>query len=1740
MRQRGQPLPCSSARLLICRPLLCGCAGQNYPEWFCYRDVSLYFKLFLNTEAECFPPVAAWTQRHAGLRWKYDEGAYLVQAFQQELSCKPRKAPFTLRFPSPAVASLLTAPHAAETEDDILHIKSLPSFDDSLGQRDAELLLSFLTVPYLRLPLTLAFFATEDRIHALRSEQLRAIVDSVVLEPGRYLAAGAAAVPSMVPCNNPALLCSPYGHLLNELQRSPDSTLQSTLRLLRLAQDLDVGTVHSSTVDIALFVVRLACRVENYLSFAVERVDDPHRSVMRERELSGDSLRLCQSALSLLRRELRGPVHRMLEQWCDEAMREVAHSVEAAIRRSDDAKMDANTRLACSLHAHLILLYRNSQLQSLDEDVASQLLSSFVFLTTRHTFNLQLLSVDEADVWEALSALRRPLVAFLRSCSQSALNTACESAVRVSTGTGVRRLADGASSLTRQWGYVAGPRNVARFAVVSNWRREQRAGGAVQTIGPHDQMGVELDLGLAQLTLRSSHLKALDAAIASNEDVLEVFGPASMQAATLQSAEHREWVRLVGRSCDLQWWKTADARPEPQSFDREYAPGELEDSEQWIVPILEPVRLQYMTRPFVLQLVLPEQPLHRDAEVAVLMGLHPKRGGNWKAVHVLRHLRVVHVYNVLSHGRRFYMSLEYSSDARFTLRSLQPSVKDRQHAWPAWERHGAGHPYAEHGDPLSVVILRQADVSDNRSGSEETFIPARLLHGLLPSALLDSHRFWQDSKDVLRGYPKDEASTPYLLIVSLQQRRDVAPLRTAGVIARVSRVPLTGVDGSTGSQSQPQRRQEEEKSKQWAEQAEAPQAEAERPVSEEELELLDLLYAPSSSSLGSLALTIARVENLSHVLAWSRVSRRLRPTASSGSESEAVVDLLELPRLKLNFACRADDGGVLRLYSLDHTALFVSNERSALTSRLISGLPHSLLLSNANGEVVILVPSLHPVRPAIGTAPFSTELVMDREDREWTAAVQDNRYHLYPVHVSLSFMFTPTLSSALYLLLLRFLHRDYAEVFRLSQSVGTDVELSAEEAVIFSALGDVQDAHPDAHACRLRLSIVTADSPLRPGWDVTHELSRYVTKLSHVSAVCRLGHAEEQQLAAGCILSLQDPRFDPETMREYNIVLVANRAAFLSALLASQPSCAVSTPERAVGGRWTVHADLSFLAATPLDWQQLSLQFAASPQLSGVMSLEVAHQLWPGVETVNGSALKLGFLFLYSLFTGSIKMKVGTEDESLTFGTLLLQLLMDAHDPGLLQSVLHTLARNPAICATLPKYRDGRQYKHETVHGWSDDSSPSPIDELFTELIPSLQSLSPLLLQPPTSYPRPAPPSTRCDVRPPAGREWVIPSLSDFACDERELRPVDGAALGEQSLTLTAADVAVLVSQPLSALPLAVYVTRQSRAERGLPAVSEQLPYPDVSKHPQAQSEVARQMTQRLQADMRTFADQENGGQTVALRTLLDEQLHDIVALPSSPCLAAAQQQVTALLASLQQLRDSDSAYVSDAIPWLLSQANTVTLDAAVAGEAEAETVDRFRFLLRRYAGQESHLWLETVFASLLSSCSAEDLRRVNPYLQPAQLQAIVDVAVAVILKANRVGQANRAISDARDLLALLLQAQDAHQRPSAKQPAASPAASVSSLAAGLRQKSEMLARQLVTGRHYVSAAADGRLLYDPRFLVFEFTWNLCLRQQQIAMVNEFMAAVRQGHSLVKGMLMGGQHRPAPARPRTAPSCRAV
>ena len=71
---------------------------------------------------------------------------------------------------------------------------------------------------------------------------------------------------------------------------------------------------------------------------------------------------------------------------------------------------------------------------------------------------------------------------------------------------------------------------------------------------------IEIDLQAALLTIGSQHMRALEPAYAALPDVVRIFGTQAMQAASVESATHREWVRLVGRGHELQIWKSPDER----------------------------------------------------------------------------------------------------------------------------------------------------------------------------------------------------------------------------------------------------------------------------------------------------------------------------------------------------------------------------------------------------------------------------------------------------------------------------------------------------------------------------------------------------------------------------------------------------------------------------------------------------------------------------------------------------------------------------------------------------------------------------------------------------------------------------------------------------------------------------------------------------------------------------------------------------------------------------------------------------------------------------------------------------------------------------------------------------------------------------------------------------------------------------------------------------------------------------
>ena len=87
---------------------------------------------------------------------------------------------------------------------------------------------------------------------------------------------------------------------------------------------------------------------------------------------------------------------------------------------------------------------------------------------------------------------------------------------------------------------------------------------------------------------------------------------------------------------------------------------------------------------------------------------------------MLREPPVVHVYDIVECGRRVFRAISHSSDAAHCLAALTKAA--------------AGGVGAE-----SVVVSRALTAALGT----QTFIPGRLIAGLLPSALLETYAFWQ-------------------------------------------------------------------------------------------------------------------------------------------------------------------------------------------------------------------------------------------------------------------------------------------------------------------------------------------------------------------------------------------------------------------------------------------------------------------------------------------------------------------------------------------------------------------------------------------------------------------------------------------------------------------------------------------------------------------------------------------------------------------------------------------------------------------------------------------------------------------------------------------------------------------------------------------------------------------------------------------------------------------------------------
>ena len=987
----------------------------------------------------------------------------------------------------------------------------------------------------------------------------------------------------------------------------------------------------------------------------------------------------------------------------------------------------------------------------------------------------------------------------------------------------------------------------------------------------------------------------------------------------------------------------------------------------------------------------------------------------------------------------------------------------------------------------------------NSPSDQQTYLPSRFLRGLLPDALVDDYTFWQNDDDSIVGYhlPEIQQKTQiaYVLRITL--------IRTASTkaSARVVRIPIKQAAGSADlrlATAELQWMQERSIS------ADPPDA----------MTLLNLVHTAEHSALMQLSDFLIGLDSLSHCLVWtkSKLPKKTKDIAT------CTLDVIELPRLQVNFSAKRDNDGTLRLYSSSHAGMHISSTRNPSLIRLLRGMPHGIVLENADGNLAVLTPASLPVRkPTKEWNHLTTALIFNHNEDHIRLKDLSVRQYLYPVHISSMFLFTPTLASALNLLLLRFLNLQYGEVFQLADCCVSDTNLFPDESLIFEQLKLLSnDVSPDAHACRLKISLVTVNSDLKCPWDPSIEMLQYVSKLSAVSANCRLSIDQELFLLQNLV----------DTSLNYKL---SNRQQYLRALSDCTGVMLIAYPSRpTLEQEFDKVVDKTCLSADQESFlgKFENINYRRPPELNGLGAVTLINKWMTNGIRLKGGSDDLGFLFYYEMMTGALNFRILSTDSAHNLAALLLRFLppKDTQNASFLMSVLRVFARNPSICmgysaADCPKVPTVETSMFKMMFKGMDN----PFSRTCKEVQPYLIRKQALINWNHPDYLKKdhLPASATVSSEPPFPRTLITTNVANFSCSVRLLRPLKVGKTGSKgpSFGTSQDDVKIFSSRPLEPLGLDDYLLSQNRQQQGLDPVSSEMPF-DLKGHPAARSHIAKAMLARLEDDAAYYAEQANSGKQLKLKGLLESDIASFVENPASAALATSIGKMDTLIEGLRALQTRDKGYMQEMIDFLLTTANRVRRgEPGAAGAAEA-----VQFELARRGRAESVLELDHLVTSLMCTEAEQDLALWNPFLNRQEAADVLGLCVDLMLHVVRIGHAARCLADARDLRACLaglaaMSREEAQAAPAIQQE--------------LLLKSNLVATGIALRRSYTfqpsdaaafgpmaarvgyqgisdpagGAYAGGAVVFDPRFLVFEFIHNVMLRDQQVQLVQEFMSA---------------------------------
>lgn len=1130
----------------------------------------------------------------------------------------------------------------------------------------------------------------------------------------------------------------------------------------------------------------------------------------------------------------------------------------------------------------------------------------------------------------------------------------------------------------------------------------------------------------------------------------------------------------------------------------------------------------------------------------------------WKEIIVTKEPLRLQVFNLVSHARRMFRSLVYTSNQKYSLHSL-PSVDrklEREIFFKFKDEGGSFKKRVSNESTLEIIRKNQ------KLFGEESYVPSRLLQGVVPSVLLENFDFWIGTDEVLRGTssgslhwfdysieaeihsnaelggatitrrsdrqfsrisadPKQAAllrrgaitprtqksiedlavDFPDLSIEALQIALSVGNMNIAKATEWL-RVPenLLRVSVSTFTPfSEPVSLDSLGSSKFSS--PTSPKAAFGTAVFDdgqdfETLTLLNLTKWEADGSLKELSQMLSRVEDVSHILVWG--------IWNAVSCAYDIISV-ELPRLRARFQPAFGADGVKRLYFLDHPGWFVCCDSTATAlSHLTSLFDCHLLLQNESLEIALLVPN-HEIRWAkIFDEPFCTTLLYDRASLLWQESVP-TPFYFYVVHSCKQFLVPPSLAASLYLVASLMFKQKFAAAMRLMESCYIDTSATPEEQFMLGVIEKTDsDRSPDAHACRLKMvhSIMHSDLPL-PKF-MSSDLHKYLEKYRQVSEQCRLSNTEIIDLLKRCdrpsrLVKAQLTFFKASSDLVESIDLQGDALQWPGQPWSKLCSISVQSMENEASKLTRMHYKIEDYS-TPLSNEQL-IQFIWDDTLL--------------CDTESGTTRQTGFLYLYFLLTKRIHAKLFDRDIDLPLGQLLsrwfhLKLARWGKEivgdnereitPSFQMAVCMALQYEPSLPwpqiddeETISQLSHGADIRPRYDQQPQRRPRPNRLSDFYTNLSTCLRraigQLDPMVAH-------------RRNVMASIPREFYHNKVSNmsprlfgrlipanYQCSEYDL-------IDCQNL-LSAEHFSSLLNVPLGQIQLEEYI----QAVEVLSSKSDQLPF-DISRHPSTTSLVARDIISRLKQDMTVFCAQSKSLRHVFLAALPDSSVEHIVSgsKDSESCIQNCLSMLGDLKEKLHLLRECDNELVLQLTQICVAEANSHSEDLSDPAIRDHK--------LQTIQGYRNQLTFDWICGAALSSSFAQDLLSRNPFAR--NLSRCRAAAICVMLVSNRVHFAGQAILQCNTLARMI-------QEPSSTRQDADGQVAFRQMLLHTRQ---LLSDTLTCKRQYVQEVS-GRKVIDPRFLVFEFLFNIVLRKRQVEMVRWFVKNARDGISRVQQMIMG-------------------